>query len=374
MERKNGGRKIPVFNSPGVFLFRTILQGFLVSGFVPIIEDDCVLREPFTLESGAILPEIVQHYAVFGEINRDKSNVSLVFHALTGSARIDDWWTETIGAGKALNTDENAFICINFLGSRYGSTGARNSAEKSGKIAKTEFPLVTVGDIVRAQKLVLDSLGIEKLNAVIGGSVGGMCALQFAAEFPEVAEKCAAIGACELSAMGLALNHLQREALKHEKDVGLARQIAILSYKSPELFNARFSRKPNRNGENPRETFANRFDIAGYLDYQSEIFKNRFDAETFKIISKAMDLFELSDEEIKRVEAKISLVGISSDWLFPAADVAKLAERFSEIGADAEFIEFVSPDGHDAFLSDTRQMNEILERILAANRHEKDTK
>ena len=341
-----------------------------MSDLQPTIETDYISGENFALESGAVLPEIVQHYAVFGEINADRSNVTLVFHALTGSARIDDWWTGLIGDGKALDTRGDAFICINFLGSRYGSTGAVNSADLLGKNNKTEFPLVTVADIIRAQKLVLDSLGIRKLKAVVGGSVGGMCALQFASEFPEVAAKCVAIGACELSAMGLALNHLQREALKHERDVGLARQIAMISYKSPELFNARFARKPNRNGENPRAKFEHRFDVAGYLDHQSEVFKNRFDAETFKIISKAMDLFELSDDEIKKIRSRIYLVGISSDWLFPASDVKKLGARLNENGANAEYVEFVSPDGHDAFLSDTAKMSEILEKILATNKHE----
>ena len=334
-----------------------------MSESVLTIEDDCVLCEPFALESGVVLPEIVQHYAIFGAINADKSNVSLIFHALTGSARADDWWHGVIGAGAALNTDKNAFICINFLGSCYGSTGA-NSASFFGKDNKTEFPLVTVTDIVRAQKAVLDALGIKQLKAVIGGSVGGMCALQFAAEFPAIAKKCAAIGACELPAMGLALNHLQREALRIENGVGLARQIAMLSYKSPELFNQRFARNPNRIGENPRTSFTNRYDIAGYLDYQSEIFKNRFDAETFKIISKAMDLFELSDEEIRRITAETYFVGISSDWLFPPDDVRKLAERFNRNNVKSTYVEMISPDGHDAFLSDIKQMSEILKEIL----------
>lgn len=328
-----------------------------------IVEADFKFSQPFTLESGAVLAEVVQHYAVFGEINADKSNVNLIFHALTGSARVDEWWRDIIGAGKALDTSRNAYVCVNFLGSCYGSTGA-NSFKLLGKNNREEFPLVTAADIVRAQKHVLDFLEIEKLNAVVGGSVGGMCALQFAAEFPETAEKCISIGASELSAMGLALNHLQREALKHEKNVGLARQIAMISYKSPELFNRRFARKPNRNGENPGLGFAQRFDVAGYLDYQGEIFKNRFDAETFKIISKAMDLFELTDAEIKKIKAETRFVGISSDLLFPAADVEKLCERFCRNGVKAEYIHFESPDGHDAFLSDTPKMSEILSEIL----------
>lgn len=331
----------------------------------PEFEGDCIIKN-FTLESGIVLPEIVQHYAIFGKINSRKSNVNLIFHALTGSARVCDWWGNLIGTGKIFDTSENAYICINFLGSCYGSTGG-NSLKLLGKNNKEEFPPVTVADIVEAQKKVLDTLGIERLNAVIGGSVGGMCALQFVSRFPDIAEKCISIGASELSAMGLALNHLQREALKHENNVGLARQIAMISYKSPELLNERFNRKPNRNGENPRESYKNRFDIAGYLDYQGEIFKNRFDVETFKIISKAMDLFELTDEEIRQIKAETYLVGISSDWLFPASDIRNLAGRLRKNGVKAGYIHFNSPDGHDAFLSDTSGMSEILKEITERN-------
>lgn len=329
----------------------------------PTIESDYASGESFTLASGGILPQIVQHYAVYGELSADKSNAVLVFHALSGSARIADWWSGIIGAGKALNTNANAFICINYIGSCYGSTGADSINPRTGEIYGAEFPLITVSDILRTQKRVLEHLGIEKLQAVIGSSVGGMCALQFAAEFPDAVEKCLVIGTSELSAMGLALNHLQREALKLENDVKLARQIAMISYKSAELFDRRFGRNPNRSGENPRLKFENRFDIGGYLDYQGEVFKDRFDAETFKIISKAMDLFELPDSEIQAIKANIYLVGISSDWLFPAADVKKLAERLTEKGVNAEYIHFESPDGHDAFLSDTNKMSEIIKRI-----------
>ncbi|MDQ3130251.1 MAG: homoserine O-acetyltransferase [Acidobacteriota bacterium] len=329
----------------------------------PTIESNYVSDEPLKLASGENLPQIVQHYAVYGELNDDKSNAVLVFHALSGSARIADWWSGIIGEGKSLDTSKNAFICINYIGSCYGSTGAVSINPKTGEIFGAEFPLVTVSDILKAQKKVLEHLGIEKLKAVIGSSVGGMCALQFAVDFPDSVEKCLVIGTSELSAMGLALNHLQREVLKLENDVGLARQIAMISYKSPELFNRRFGRNPNRNGENPHLGFEHRFDIAGYLDYQGEVFKIRFDAETFKIISKAMDLFELSDSEIQAIKANIYLVGISSDWLFPAADVKKFAERLNEKGVNAEYINFESPDGHDAFLSDTNKMSEIIKRI-----------
>lgn len=342
----------------------------------PTIEADFITDEPFRLVSGEKLLTLVQHYTIYGKLNADKSNAVLVFHALTGSARIHEWWGDLIGEGAALNTAKNAFVCINFLGSCYGSTGA-NSGEFSGKNNKTEFPLVTVADIVRAQKLVLDSLGFEKLKAVIGGSVGGMCALQFAIDFPLAAEKCVAIGACELPAMGLALNHLQRWAIRLEENqtggrdsVSLARALAMLSYKSAEFFDERFSRRPNRNGENPFEKHEARFDIAGYLDYQGEIFKKRFDADAYRVISKAMDLFEIAagyDSEetaLKRIAAKVFLVTISSDWLFPAKDVRNLAEKMLKNNVDANYVEMISPDGHDAFLSDTAKMSEILRQII----------
>ncbi|MCU1288614.1 MAG: homoserine O-acetyltransferase [Acidobacteria bacterium] len=342
----------------------------------PTIEADCIFDEPFELVSGAVLPRLNQHYAIYGELNADKSNAVLVFHALTGSARIGDWWHGLIGSGCALNTDEYAFICINFLGSRYGSTGA-SSVEFYADKNDSEFPLVTVADIVRAQKQVLDRLGIEKLKAVVGGSVGGMCALRFATDFPEATEKSIVIGACELSAMGLALNHLQRWAIRLEENgnggndgVSLARALAMLSYKSADLFDEKFARRPDRSGENPFEKIDARFDIAGYLDYQGEVFRKRFDSGTYKTITKAMDLFEIrsnydsEEAALRRIKAQIYLIGISTDWLFPAKDVRALAGKMRRNGVDVNYIEMISPDGHDAFLSDTAQTSKILKEIL----------
>jgi homoserine O-acetyltransferase len=319
----------------------------------PNVEDDFILNEPFALASGERLPQIKQRYAIYGELNTEKSNAVLVFHALTGSARIAEWWTDLIGAGKALDTNRFAFVCVNALGSCYGSTSANEIKS-----------VVTTRDIVRAQKKLFEHLGVEKFRACVGGSVGGMLAMQFAADFPDAVENCIPIGASPLSAMGLALNHLQRAALKYENGIVLARQIAMLSYKSKELFNQRFSRNPNRNGENPFANLEHRFDISGYLDYQGEKFTERFDAQTYRILSKAMDLFDLTDEEIKQIKAKVSLVGISTDWLFPAEDVRFLAARMKKFGVDAEYFEMISDDGHDAFLSDAAKMSEVFSSIF----------
>ncbi|MBC7795304.1 MAG: alpha/beta fold hydrolase [Pyrinomonadaceae bacterium] len=317
----------------------------------PTYEGDFTLDEPFKLESGEILPSIKQRFTIYGNLNERRDNAVLVFHALTGSARIHEWWRDVVG--KSLNRNDVCLICANHIGSCYGSTS-------SSEIQT----LITAKDVVNAQIELLQHLRIEKLYAAIGGSVGGMLALQLAVDFPNLAEKIIAIGACELPAMSLALNHLQREALKIENGVSLARKIAMITYKSAEFFDARHARKSNRNGENPRDNVVSRYDVAGYLDYQGESFVKRFDVQTYNLISKMMDLFELSDDDISKIKSQICLIGISSDWLFPLSDVRKLSERLKTNLIDTTFIEMNSIDGHDAFLTDTNLMNEILSDTL----------
>ena len=270
-----------------------------------------------------------------------------------------------IGDGKALDTAKYAFICVNYLGSCYGSTSGKQ-LKKKGLNYNQQLPLVTVGDIARTNVYLLEYLGIQKFKAVIGGSVGGMLALQFAVDFPDLTEQVISIGATPLSALGLALNHLQRQALNLD-DIEMARKIAMLSYKSAPQFDARFGRQPNRNGENPQQSHENRFDIAGYLDYQGDIFRKRFELESYQIITKAMDLFELTDAQIQRVSAETYFVGISSDWLFPAQDVKDLSRRFCRNGVKTFYKELVSEDGHDAFLSDIEKMSKVLREIFSQN-------
>lgn len=329
----------------------------------PIIEIDFKFEQPFELESGEVLSSFELRATIYGKFNEDKSNAVLIFHALTGSSKVGDWWEGLIGDGTALDTSKYAFVCVNYLGSCYGSTSGK-LLKKKGLNYKNQLPLVTVGDIVRSNIYLLEYLGIKKFKVVIGGSVGGMLAMQFASDFSELTEKVVAIGATPLSALGLALNHLQRQALSLN-DIEMARKIAMLSYKSAEQFDSRFGRRPNRTGENPKEKHQNRFDIAGYLDYQGDIFQKRFELESYQIITKAMDLFDLTDEQIRQIKAEMHLVGISSDWLFPSKDVKDLSRRFKRNGVKAKFTELVSNDGHDAFLSDIEKMSEILREIFA---------
>lgn len=319
-----------------------------------MFEIDIETTSPFEFESGLVLPGIKLRCTIYGRLNAERSNAVLVFHALTGSSRIAEWWSEMIGDGKALDTSQNAFICVNYIGSCYGSTPAAQIGS-----------VVTARDIVRSQMIALEHLGIKRLEAAIGGSVGGMLALQLAADFPRVTSRCIAIGASPLSAIGLALNHIQRRVLVATGGVEIARQLATVSYKSAEVFEERFARRPNRNGEIPRAALDARFDIAGYLDHQGETFTKRFDPESYRLITKAMDLFDLSDNELSQIRARVSLVGISSDWLFPAHDILRFTNRLYANDVDAEFINFESPDGHDAFLSDTAGMAKILRTILS---------
>src|SRR6266852_1653868 len=258
----------------------------------PTIEDDCTfaLAEPFQLASGEQLQPVTLRYALYGRLNRDRDNAILVCHALSGSARVAEWWPQMFGPDGIFDTEQYCMIGINVIGSCYGSTGPRSSNSRTGERYNSKFPVVRVADMVRAQAEVLNSLGVQRLHTVIGPSIGGMQALRWVVDFPDRVERCVAIGATPLSAMGLALNHLQRQAIRndpvwsngnHDADnqpvagLALARAIAICSYKSPDLFAERFARKPNRNGEDPHSSLEDRYDVAGYLDYQGASFTRR---------------------------------------------------------------------------------------------------
>ncbi|MCA1555059.1 MAG: homoserine O-acetyltransferase, partial [Acidobacteria bacterium] len=318
-------------------------------------------------------------------LNAARDNAILVCHALSGSARVAAWWAEMFGSKKAFDTSRYCIIGTNVIGSCYGSTGPSSINEQTGKAWRGDFPVVTVSDMVRAQGLFLNHLGVKRLHAVIGGSIGGMQALQWAVDFPEKIERCIAVGAAPLSAMGLALNHLQRQAIQNDPrwqqgrynaddppvaGLALARALAMCTYKSPELFNERFGRRPDRSGEDPYTSMNGRFDVAGYLDYQGQIFNNRFDANSYIVLSKAMDAFDFArgygseEAALRRISARVSLVGISSDWLFPASNMKALAARMRAMGVDASYGELASPHGHDAFLADARLLAPLVSAAL----------
>lgn len=354
----------------------------------PTVEADFTFArdEPFKLATGGELQPVTLRYALYGELAEARDNAILVCHALSGSARVADWWPQLLGEGLPFDPSRYCIIGVNVIGSCYGSTGpASENPRTPGERYAGSFPLVTIRDWVRAQAELLDHLGIEKLKAVAGGSVGGMQALQWAVDFPDRVERSIAVGAAPLSTMGLALNHLQRQAIRNDDawqggryapdrqpvaGLALARAIAMCTYKSAALFSERFARRPDRSGEDPYHLLDGRFDIAGYLDYQGRSFTERFDANSYILISKAMDTFELSrgyeSEEgaLQRIRAAVLLVGITSDWLFPASDVRALAERMLKANVRASYAELLSSHGHDGFLADTELLEPIIRNFL----------
>ncbi len=355
----------------------------------PTYEGDFVIEGDFQLESGRTLVSPTLHYAVYGRLNAARDNAVLVCHALSGSALVGSWWPEVFSPGALLSLENDFVICINMLGSCYGSTGPSTNSPETGQPYGAEFPLVSIRDNVRAQSLLLDSLGIRRLRLVLGGSIGGMQALEWTIHDPARVERGVIIAVAPLGAMGLALNHLQRQSIQNDPDwlngtylpqkppragLALARQIAMMSYKSPELFEERFGRNPNRNGENPWALNADgggltggRFDIAGYLDYQGHRFLDRFDANAYLAILRTMDTwdpltgYESPMEVFSRIRARLTFVGISSDWLFPAAQVRAFAELIRASGVNADYREMTSAHGHDAFLAEQVELVRLLQ-------------
>lgn len=355
----------------------------------PTIEADCTFAR-LRVGGGELRP-VTLRYAMYGELNERRDNAVLVCHALSGSARVADWWPELFGAGGVFDLARHCVIGVNVVGSCYGSTGPRSTDPRTGEPYGADFPVVSIADMVRAQARLLDQLGVERLRAVVGGSIGGMQALRWAIDFPERVERCVAVGAAPLSAMGLALNHLQRQAITNDPawregrydaqpvaGLSLARGLAMCSYKSAELFDGRFARRPDRAGEDPHRSLGERFDIAGYLDYQGRAFTVRFDANSYLILTKAMDTFDLArghESEaaaLRRVTARVLLVGITSDWLFPADSVRALAERMRSAGVDCRYEELCSAHGHDGFLADAQLLAPLLRAALEDEAHPTD--
>lgn len=354
---------------------------------LPTYEGDFVfaVERPFELSSGGSLQPVTLHFATYGELNDRRDNAILVCHALSGTARVGDWWPQLFGEDGVFDLRRDYVIGINVIGSCYGSTGPQDLNAATGKRFGAEFPPVTIRDWVRSQSILLDHLGIQKLRAVIGGSIGGMQAIQWAIDLPERVSRCIAVGAAPLNAMALALNHLQRIAILNDVNwnhghydlhhpphggLALARAIAMISYKSTELFTERYARRPNRNGEDPLRSLNERYDVAGYLDYQGELFTRRFDPNSYLIITKAMDNFDTAQgyqsEQIalQRIQARTLLVGISSDWLFPAEDVRALGERMRGAGVTIEYAELESSHGHDGFLAEPEKLTPLLRHSL----------
>ncbi len=350
----------------------------------PAVERDFLLPEVFALEAGGALSHARLRYAVYGRMNEARDNVVLVCHALSGSARVADWWPAIFTSDGLIRPSEDVVVGINVLGSCYGSTGPASVNPETGRPYGAAFPLIQIADIVRAQALLLEALGVARVRLAIGASLGGMQVLSWAIQYPSRVSEVVAIGAARLNAMGLAQNHLQRQAIRLDpawsggdyqsdhapwRGLALARAMAVCTYKSSALFDERFGRKPDRSGEDPwtdDDGVPGRFDVSGYLDHQGRKFNSRFDANSYLSLTRTMDLFDpalgFADSVAawRNVTANVTIISISSDVLFPVKDVATMHEAMIAAGVRCRHKTLVSDHGHDAFLAEPEALIALL--------------
>ncbi len=305
---------------------------------------------PLVLHDGTRLDSVAQRVTTYGDPG---APAVLVPHALTGHSRVAEWWGALVGEDKLLDPRRFQIIGINALGSCYGS---------SGPSTDENFPYVTVRDLVAAQARTLDELGIDRLAIVIGASLGGMQALQWALDYPERVERAIMVGSHDhQSAMGIALNAIQRDAIAIDPQQGIriARKIAMLSYKSDALFKQRHDRRADR-----KARF--RFDVEGYLEHQADLFEARMHPRSYIALTDAMDSFDVRGVEPVNTAPELIFIGIGSDWLFLPGDVRTAAKRFAALGFNSTYHEIDSNHGHDAFLAEPHLLDEVLRETIAS--------
>ena len=303
----------------------------------------------FRLESGAVLPEVVQAYRLFGSLNARRDNAVFVFHSLTGSPAADEWWQGVVGPGCAIDTDRYAVFCPNLLGSCYGTHGLPAGAA------------VTPRDMARLALELLDAHRITSVALAAGGSLGGMVALEWAAEATSLSRSVVAFAApAAHTAQGIAFNHVQRRALElgGVEGLALARMAAMLTYRTAAQLEARFGRERREDGA---------FQVQSYLDHQGDKLVRRMDARTYRTLIDAMDAHDVGRGRagvaaaLRRFRGRLWGVGIRGDLLYEPADVRAWTDA-----AGAEYRELDSPYGHDAFLLEPLQMSAILREALAS--------
>ena len=352
-------------------------------------------EEPMRLESGYMLGPVDIVYETYGEPDEDRSNAILIVHALSGDAHVagyhhpndrrTGWWDSMVGPGKAFDTARYWVICSNIIGGCKGSTGPGSTNPKTGKPYCLDFPMVTVGDMVNAQKRLIDHLGIRKLLAVVGGSFGGFQVLEWTLRYSDMVASAICIAAsAKLSVQGLAFNTVGRHAIITDpgwqegryygtpgpvQGLAIARMIGHITYLSDLSMDFKFGRRlqsSDRLGYDLSTDFA----VESYLKYQGYSFTERFDANSYLYITKAMDYFDIArsygplTEVFRPVTAKYLIISYSSDWLFATGQSKEIVRALLANHKDVTFIEIDSPYGHDAFLIEEQQLARMLKPFL----------
>ncbi|UCE49105.1 MAG: homoserine O-acetyltransferase [Phycisphaerales bacterium] len=352
---------------------------------------------PLELECGKTLGPIDVAYETYGQLNEHGDNVVLICHALSGNAHVagfnspDDkkpgWWEIMVGPGKGIDTDKYFVICSNFLGGCSGTTGPCSINPATGKRYGLDFPLITIADMVRVQKLLLDKLGIKEVLAVIGGSVGGMQVLQWTIAFPDVVKAAIPVATTtHLGAQSIAFDAVGRNAILADsrfaggqytngngpnRGLAIARMIGHITYLSEQGMREKFGRQL-RHAENYSYDFNPEFAVETYLDYQGQSFVERFDANSYLYITRAADYFDLSKDygSLKAAFAKTNcrflVISFASDWLFTPAQSKAMVDALIANRRDVSYCDIASPYGHDAFLLEPETLGAFISGFLDA--------
>ncbi|MDP1630904.1 MAG: homoserine O-acetyltransferase [Caulobacter sp.] len=368
----------------------------------PIEQDSGVWRfpadQPLTLESGGQIDGLEMAWSSYGRLNADRSNAVLVCHALTldqyaaGIHPVSGkpgWWTRLIGPGKPLDPAKHFIVCANVVGGCMGSTGPGSINPVTGRPWGLAFPVITIGDMVRAQAMLIEAMGVSTLFAVVGGSMGGMQVLQWAADYPErmFSAVCVATAARH-TAQNIAFHEVGRQAIMADPDwrggeyalhggrpgkgLAVARMAAHITYLSEAALQRKFGRELQRDGLS--WGFDADFQVESYLRYQGASFVDRFDANSYLYITRAMDYFDLAaahggvlaEAFRKARDVRFCVLSFTSDWLYPTVESRQIVRALNAAGARASFVEIESDKGHDAFLLDEPVMEAALAGFLDA--------
>ncbi|MBF0570319.1 MAG: homoserine O-acetyltransferase [Candidatus Omnitrophica bacterium] len=359
---------------------------------VGIVKTHHFTFDRLALENGDIFGPITIAYETYGTLNKEKSNAILVLHALTGDAHLagihegqnnTGWWDSMVGPGRAFDTNKYFIICSNVLGGCKGSTGPSSINPETGNPYALDFPLISIWDIVDAQKLLIDHLGIEKLLSVVGGSMGGMQTLAWLVKYSD--RICSAIPiatSTKHSPQQIAFNEVGRQAVMADshwksghyyggpfpdKGLAVARMIGHITYMSDLSMVEKFGRRKTNDAQPFK--FTADFEVEGYLRYRGDNFVKRFDANSYLYITKAMDNFDAAhgrplQEVFEQIKAKLLVISFKSDWLYPAYQSREIVRALKLVGTDVTYCEVDSTYGHDAFLLEIHEETHLIGHFL----------
>ena len=354
--------------------------------------------DPLELDCGASLAPVTVAYQTYGALNAEKSNAIVICHALTGDQHVanvhpvtgkEGWWELMVGPGKPLDTDRYFIVCANVLGGCMGTTGPMEPNPETGRPWGLSFPVITIRDMVRLQKKLVDRLGIDRLFCVIGGSMGGMQVVQWAASYPASAVAFVPIAcAASHSAQNVAFHEVGRQAVMADPDwhggdyyahgviphrgLAVARMAAHITYLSEAALHRKFGRRL-QDRERLSYGFEADFQVESYLRHQGSTFVERFDANSYLYITRAMDYFDLAAEHggqlanaFRGTQARWCVISFTSDWLYPTSENKAIVKALNAVAANVSFVEVATDGGHDSFLLDEPEMFATLSGFLNA--------